>query len=469
MPKTKYNHQIHNYMEQKPSQSFLLKHGLLLLILIFINAGKAFSQSTLENRTSLKQCLDLALTHHASIKTANFNLEKAKEDSRQNFSSGLPQVSASGSYENYFKIPTQLIPGEFFGYPAGTLVPVQFGTKHNITGSVDATQLIFNKTWFESLKLYKQMIEEATISQQKSREEVIYEISKLYYSLQVMAEQIETMKGSKLKLDTVSDIVTAQVKQGFAKQTDADRVKISSLNLLTQIESLQNLYEAQLSLLKYRMGMNETQPLELEKVNETIETETSATPDLKQNSDLMLIRMKGSMAKQNINLQRASFFPTLAAFGKYSFQSQSNDFKPFDSSNEWYKIAFVGVQLNVPIFTGFRNSAAIQKAKLDLKISELVLNDSEQQLKIQYKNALNNLYTARFVAERQQLNFKLADDVYKQSLVQYKQGVTSLTDLLNAETLRLEARANYLKAINDIRLARIEIFKLNGTTEQLTR
>lgn len=456
-------------MEKKTFQSLLPKLILWMLILLYINTGKAFSQSTLENKTSLKQCLDLALTHHASIKTANFNLEKAKEDSRQNFSSGLPQVSASGSYENYFKIPTQLIPGEFFGYPAGTLVPIQFGTKHNITGSLDATQLIFNKTWFESLKLYKQMIEEATISQQKSREEVIYEISKLYYSLQVMAEQIETMKGSKLKLDTVSNIVTAQVNQGFAKQTDADRVKISSLNLLTQIESLQNLYEAQLSLLKYRMGMNETQPLELEKVNETIETETSATPDLKQNSDLMLIRMKGSMAKQNINLQRASFFPTLAAFGKYSAQSQSNDFKPFDSSNEWYKTALVGVQLNVPIFTGFRNSAAIQKAKLDLKISELVLNDSEQQLKIQYKNALNNLYTARFVAERQQLNFKLADDVYKQSLVQYTQGITSLTDLLNAETLRLEARANYLKAINDIRLARIEIFKLNGTTEQLTR
>jgi outer membrane protein TolC len=53
--------------------------------------------------------------------------------------------------------------------------------------------------------------------------------------------------------------------------------------------------------------------------------------------------------------------------------------------------------------------------------------------------------------------------VYGQSQLQYKEGVASLSDLLNAETELRSAQNNYINALVQLKLAALELRKANGS------
>src|SRR3546814_7202838 len=78
-------------------------------------------------------------------------------------------------------LPTQLIPGEFFGGEPGTYIPVQFGTQFSLTYGLEATQLLFDGSYFVGLKASKVYKDLSIKSLERSRIETAIAVSKAYY------------------------------------------------------------------------------------------------------------------------------------------------------------------------------------------------------------------------------------------------------------------------------------------------
>ncbi|MBK7816082.1 MAG: TolC family protein [Sphingobacteriaceae bacterium] len=88
----------------------------------------------------MKEAIEFALANNSSIKNAELDIDASRYKKKEITGMGLPQISSSFDVKDYEKLPTQLLPGEFFGAPPGTYIPVQFGVKYNATGSIQAAR-----------------------------------------------------------------------------------------------------------------------------------------------------------------------------------------------------------------------------------------------------------------------------------------------------------------------------------------
>jgi len=83
---------------------------------------------SLNYQFSLKEAIDYAVKHQSVVLNATIDEEIARNDVKKTVGTGLPQVSASYNFQDYLKLPTTLLPGEFLSPPSPTPVPVKFGT-----------------------------------------------------------------------------------------------------------------------------------------------------------------------------------------------------------------------------------------------------------------------------------------------------------------------------------------------------
>ncbi len=139
------------------------------------------------------------------------------------------------------------------------------------------------------------------------------------------------------------------------------------------------------------------------------------------------------------------------------------EFNFFDTDKSWYRSSVIGVRLTLPIFDGLQRNYRYSQAILNSKIASENLNLTEQTLKvnlsnfeIQYRNAIENI-------GREQENLTLAENVYKSSQLEYKEGTLTTLDLIQSETSYLIAQNNYYSKLLSLYLARVDLEKAKGT------
>ena len=93
----------------------------------------------------LKECLKMSVANSPRLKISILEQTRLHYGYKETVGGGLPQVNFSGSWDDFLNLPTSLIPGEFFGRPV-EMIPVQFGTNFNISGALDASQMLYNQT-----------------------------------------------------------------------------------------------------------------------------------------------------------------------------------------------------------------------------------------------------------------------------------------------------------------------------------
>jgi len=127
-----------------------------LVFIIFLLAGFAQAQDKKQSYSfSLEQAISHALTNNRTAINAGRDIEMAKKKKWETTAMGLPQINGAISYQNNFKLQTSLIPAQIFGGPAGEFAEVTFGTKHNGSGSLSLTQLIFDGSYLVALQASK--------------------------------------------------------------------------------------------------------------------------------------------------------------------------------------------------------------------------------------------------------------------------------------------------------------------------
>ena len=99
---------------------------ILCLVSCVLYLASYGSDTTKVKAFSLKQAQDFAIENNYQTKNAATDIEKSKKMVKQTTAIGFPQINASASYQDFIDIPTQLIPGEFFGKEKGTFIPVKF-------------------------------------------------------------------------------------------------------------------------------------------------------------------------------------------------------------------------------------------------------------------------------------------------------------------------------------------------------
>ncbi|MDO9001707.1 MAG: TolC family protein [Bacteroidota bacterium] len=444
----------------------LKKYQFLFLLLLFGFVSSFKAQETINSNFSLQQSIDYALKNSPNYLNSELDLKSAVYRKNEITGLGLPQITGSIDLKDYIDLPTSLLPGEFFGAPAGSYVPVRFGTKYNSTAGINASQLIYSSDYIFGLKASKEFINLSKISVLRSKAELASQVSKAYYTVVINRDRIKLLDANLIRLKKVYEDTKALNKEGFVELIDVERLEVQYNNLTTEKEKALKLISLSETMLKFQMGYKIGDPIlltdSLDVSNNEFQELNGNKADISKRPDYQLLKAQQSLLDIDVKRLKWGYMPTLVAYGAYQYNAQRQEFDLLDPSKKWFKIALVGATLNLNIFDGLQRHNKIQQAKMASLKNINTLKTIEQLGEVETTVAAisyNNAYSTLLIQKK---NMDLANHVYDVVQQKYKQGVGSNIEVVNAEVSLKEAQTNYYNAVFDMYIYKIDYLKATG-------
>jgi outer membrane protein len=411
---------------------------------------------------SLQEAMDYGIKNNAQTLSAELDVQDAQITVNNRIASGLPQVDASLDYQNFFVLPTSLIPAEFFGGEPGQFIPVQFGTEQNMTAQISASQLLFNGAWFVGISAAR---EYAALVQKQTRlaeTEVKKNVETAYYSVLIAKEFEKLLQKNIENLSAVMFEVSEMQKQGFVESIDVDRLTMSKITLDGQLQNAQRQTQMATNYLKYSMGLDMGAVIELtDTLGAMSEVNLTGTNYLSR-PEFSILQSTVALNELNVKINKAMFLPTLVAYGSYSQNAQRNSFDFLDGDQEWFETGLIGLTLSIPVFSGMERKTNLQSAEIDLAKARLQQQTATQGIMLEVEKAKIDYLNAENDLNVQQQNIALAQKIYNTALIKYREGVGSSLELNNAESTLYQAQGSYMSAMFNLLNAKTTLNKSLG-------
>ena len=451
-----------------------MKRIILIAMLTFGLAAQSQNLSTTATgpvkTLTLKEAITYALENKADAKKAQLKVENSEYQIQEVRSRALPQISANGSLTYNPVLQTTVIDGNAFGQP-GTVIQAAFGQKWSSTAGVSLTQALFDQSVFTGLKAAKSTREFYQINNQLTEEQVIERVANNYYQVYVQRQKLIVIDSTYKTTSKVKNIIKGQYDNGLAKKIDLDRILVKISNINTMRQQVLNAVQIQENALKFYMGMPIETQIEIPQTAFEVSPQSlSEVPNTANRSEFLLLKKQEELLNYQKKSIEAGYYPTLSLSAGYNYIGQGPKMpigaKPSDGVY-WSDFSSIGLNLRVPIFTGFGTRAKVRQADINLKTIKEDLDDTKLALDLSFANAKTQIDNSLITINNQKENAQLAKEVLDNTRNNYVQGLASLTDLLDAENALTEAQNNYTSAILEYKLAEIQLIKSKGELKTL--
>ena len=449
---------------------------ILVFFLLFTVNLSAYSQelsSDSSQNFTLKELKEYAVEHSYEIRNADLEIKKAKAKKWETTAMGLPQVSGSAEYQNFPDIPTQLMPNfiapavydvntNAFGltplapFQAGGKIPVQFGSKHNVDWKISASQLVFSGEYIVGLKASKIYLSLSKQSKEKNMLSVKENIEKTFYLILITEESINVLDSVYKNMHKLYDDMQAVYKQGLTEETDVEQLKLNLQTTENSLISFKKQKDLLYKLLKFQAGFNYDVPLKIsgnlqDAVNE-IEESTILTEafNVNQNIDYKLMQIQENLSDLSLQREKTKYLPSIAAFYSYSNKAMSDSLNLLTEKDSWYPTSVWGLQISIPIFSSGQRYAKVKQAQFDLEEKHILKQKTEQALLLNNAQTRTDYQIALNTVKSNSENRHLAEKIYKNTLIKYKQGTASSITLTQVQTQYFQALSKYYQSLNEL-------------------
>ncbi len=462
------------------------------ILLSFVLLFTCFTANAQENtRLSLDEAVNYALQNSLSVQNSRLEALDADQQVKERLSAGLPKLSASLGYNYYIDIPTSILPPFFpetdlaFAQNANTAgqpIPIQvtrldangapvfgdaqeiqFGLKHNATAGIALQSLLFDWTYLTAVraarefKNYKE--EEMKVVERTVRNQVI----DAYLPSLILRENISILDSNLMNLKRLKFETNESYKAGFVEQLDVDRLTLSISNLEVSREAITRQQETVENALKLAMNMAPDADITLTDNIDDLLSEISAEDltgaiDLNNRPEIGVINKGLELAELNVEVSKAGYYPSLS--GSFNYQQQYQGDKLTDGN--WFPISLIGLQANIPIYSGGFRKTQVERAKILKETNLLQKKQFENGTTMEIQTARINYFSAKDRLANQQENVDLAKRIYETTKIKYKEGVGSSIEITSAEQQLYQTQQSYTTALYDLLVAKFALEKAIG-------
>ena len=338
-----------------------------------------------------------------------------------------------------------------------------FGSKFNNSVGVDLQQLLFDGQVFVGLQARNTSMEFSRKNVEVTEENIKANIYKIYYQLSAGKNQLHILDANISRLEKLAGDTRKLYDNGFAEKLDIDKVTVQQNNLVTEKQKVQNTISNGYIGLKILMGMP---------VKDTLILTDSVTYDEIRNGVLdatiynysdrkeyQYAELGKKLNEYNIRRYKLTYYPTVALSSNYALIRQSDK---FGFGGSWNPSSQIGLRVSVPIFDGYARAARVQRARLELEQTENRIEELKLSIDSDVQQAINNYSTALVTLDNQKRNMELAEKVYGQTKKKYEIGTGSTIEINDADTELRIAQTNYINALYDAIIAKIDFLKATG-------
>lgn len=415
---------------------------------------------------TLEECLQLGIENNLFLESSRNEIRKGEHTLSENRAKLLPQINAVAGFNDNFNPPVSVTDGSAYGNPYNVTKTLQY----NASAGIQLQMPLYNQTVYMAVDIARTMNELNRLSYEKAREDLILQISKMYYLSQNTAEQIALIKENISRLNELSSITQAFYDNGMAMEVDVKRVNINLENQRVQYDNAQSMLTQQLNLLKYVIDYPADKEIALTPVDTENTTSVSLTGLDNNQYELQLLQSKQKLAEQQRKMIGQGYIPSLSLTGSWMYSAYTDKAKNWfhsGPSNHWYNSSGIGLTLRIPIFDGLDKRAKMKKAKIEIENAKLSYENALKNMQTQYLNATNELMNSQRNFRKQKDNYLLAEDVYQVTTDRYREGIASMTEVLQDEMRMSEAQNNYINAHYNYQVTNLSLLKLTGQLETL--
>lgn len=457
-----------------PLRPFKLACVLLFLVSTpwFAQAAVPAKQVVTDSKPKMVISLDdavrIGMKENRDLEIARLDRDMAGQKVRQSWSEVLPHVSSSFSYTRTLKPSVMFFPlGAFTGGDPNQFSAIRVSQDNAYTGALNLNQTLFKLSAFAGIKAASLVKKISAESYRNVNAEVVTAIRKAYFDALIASEKLKLVDESISRWEQSRKDTNALFRQGVVADLDTLKAYLSVENLKPDLIRARSNVSITTTNLKTVMGIDQNTELALSdalifhEISSPFDVASAYAEALEKRPDVQSLSLQLDAEDEKVMAARSEGLPTLAAFGQVEAQTQFNDGKPLDKSR-WPVSSTVGLQLSMPIFSGFGTSAKIEQSKITRLQTRTRFEDLKAKVRAEVEIRLSNLAEARQRIEVQSKTIKVAERSYSITRLRLREGIGSLLELTDAELQLNTAKTNYLQAVYDYLVASVELEKSLG-------
>ncbi len=429
-----------------------MKTSIITIIFLFFGLGT----SAQLQEFSLQEAIDHALENNRTAKNASRDVEAAIKQKWETIATGLPQLSASVSYNNFLKQPVSLIPAEFFGGNPGEFAEVTFGTEQSINAAAVLNQKIFDGSYLVGLQSARVFLEISKNAKEKTDLEVRKAVINAYGNVLLAEESVNILERNKAVLEKNLDETTKIYENGLAEEEDVEQLKITLAGIESNLNNTLRLKNLAYQMFNLTIGLDIDQEVKLTDFlsglasQNTVLSLLDAEENVENTIDYKIAANDKRSKELLVKLEKSKALPTLDAFLNGGYDGYSNSFSFTQSDQRWLGSSIFGLSMQIPIFSSLQRTAATQRAKINLEKSKDDLKETEQRIMLEIATAKSNYKFAIEDYGIKKDNLKLAERIENKNQIKFFEGISSSFDLRQAQTQLYTAQQELLQAMLDV-------------------
>ena len=395
---------------------------------------------------TIDEAIQTAIENNRDIKIALMNVQKSDAAVSEAFGYALPKLDASASFSHFLKKPKMSFP-DFEALLTNAAYSILFDENviprddskfrpvnntlqsfvqaNNFETNLQLTQTLFSSAVFKGIGASQIYLNLAKEDLKNQVSETVLNVQEAFYGVLLTKELLkiteESFKNAQDNLVTVN----AMFDQGLVAEFDKLQAEVQVENIRPVVSQMQNNLLNAKNALKIVVGID--QQTEIDVTGEfsfdkmqSLEEEDLVQQAVKSNYGVKTLALKEQVDEAFVDLDRAEFWPTLAAFGNYSYAGTSDKW-----NFQTYSSLTVGLNLSINLFSGGQTKSRIEQSTITYMQTQEQLNQFKDLIKSQVKAKLLEIQRVTALLDAQERNVQLAQRSYDIAVVKYKEGTAT--------------------------------------------
>ena len=440
---------------------------------------------------SLDEAIAVTLTENPAMKAAAYEERAAQQERRAAIGLRMPQINVTGAYAymakdigfdfNDMKGPAKDLAGKILG--SGMITDPTI-----IQGIQGLLNPMMNADWF--LKVQDQSLgfvggevtlpiwmggkinaanraakinEKSAVEQgNQTRNALISELVERYFGLALATQVVEVRQQVVEGVRKHLQDAIALEKNGMIAQSERLYVAFKMAEAERELANAKLQAETIASALSNTLGREkEWQPVTAMFILANVE-ELDYYQDLAQirNPLLSQVSLKRQLAEEGIRAQRANFLPQVAAIGGGSFYN----YQVAGLVPRWA----VGVGVNIKIFDGLNREYKYSAAKQTVRRVGALQNKAGKDISVLVEKLYNQMMNYRNQMTSIDASLAFAEEYLRMKNAAFLEGMSSSTDLIDAELNLAGVRTERLQAAYNFDLLLAQLLEAAGISDEFS-
>lgn len=399
---------------------------------------------------TLDQCKKMALENNVSIRNARNNVQGAEQTKKEAFTNYFPSVKANWSWYNANQ--------ELIGMTVAPEMQLSL-LKDGMIAGVTAVQPVFaGGQIINGNRLANISVEVSRLQLEQSEREVCLTTEQYFWQIVTLQEKLKTITAIDALLEWLRKDVAVAVEAGITNRNDLLQVGLRKNEVTSTIMNLENTLSLCKSVLAQYISASDSIMIAW---NIDLDQMPPFPSDLFQEpASSLLLTPEHHLLEKNLEANRLQYklavgknLPNVGVGVGYLY----HDLMGMSRSS-----GMVFASVSIPISGWWGGSHSIKRQQIQVRNAENELRDKSELLVIRMQqtwNDLQNAYEQLGIAgnsiEQAQENLRLNYDYYKA-------GTSSMSDLLNAQSLYQQSRDKYVEAYCIYQIKQLEYLQATG-------